>query len=62
MSCAHTISAVEPDPQSTEGCQECLEIGFTDCPPAPVPDLRKGQLLRLPYQHATALQEQSTTW
>ena len=30
MSCAHTITAEEIDPQSTEGCQECLQIGFRD--------------------------------
>jgi uncharacterized UBP type Zn finger protein len=30
MSCGHTVSAAEVEPQSTEGCQECLEIGFSD--------------------------------
>lgn len=30
MSCAHTMTAGEVDPQTTEGCQDCLQIGFTD--------------------------------
>jgi len=30
MSCAHTITADEITPQTTEGCQDCLKIGFTD--------------------------------
>jgi uncharacterized UBP type Zn finger protein len=56
MSCAHTVAAVEPEPQSTEGCQECLEIGFTDwvhlrlC----LTCGRVGCCDSSPYQHATA--------
>ena len=30
MSCEHIASSVQARPQSTEGCQECLAIGFTD--------------------------------
>jgi uncharacterized UBP type Zn finger protein len=56
MSCAHTITAEEIDPQSTEGCQDCLAIGFTDWV-----HLRLcltcgnvGCCDSSPYQHATA--------
>ncbi len=56
MSCAHTITADEIDPQSTEGCQDCLAIGFTDWV-----HLRLcltcgnvGCCDSSPYQHATA--------
>lgn len=56
MSCAHTITADEVEPQGTEGCQDCLQIGFTDwvhlrlC-------LTCGRVSccdSSPYQHATA--------
>jgi uncharacterized UBP type Zn finger protein len=30
MSCEHTIAADDPAPQTGEGCQECLAIGFRD--------------------------------
>jgi uncharacterized UBP type Zn finger protein len=30
MSCQHIINAQEHEPQSTEGCQACLEIGNTN--------------------------------
>lgn len=30
MTCAHLAEAGSPEPQSTEGCQDCLEIGATD--------------------------------
>jgi uncharacterized UBP type Zn finger protein len=56
MSCAHTITAEEADPRSTEGCQDCLAIGFTDWV-----HLRLcltcgnvGCCDSSPYQHATA--------
>ncbi len=29
MSCAHILNAAEVEPQTTEGCQECLAIGFS---------------------------------
>ena len=29
MSCVHLAEAGEPTPQSTEGCQDCLEEGTT---------------------------------
>jgi uncharacterized UBP type Zn finger protein len=30
MSCPHLDAATEVEPQTTEGCQECLEINFYD--------------------------------
>ena len=30
MSCPHLKEATEVEPQTTEGCQECLEINFRD--------------------------------
>jgi hypothetical protein len=30
MQCEHLSVATDPVPQTTEGCQECLEIGFRD--------------------------------
>lgn len=30
MSCAHLAEASEAEPQTTEGCQDCLAIGFTN--------------------------------
>jgi uncharacterized UBP type Zn finger protein len=29
MSCEHILASAEVEPQSTEGCQDCLAIGFT---------------------------------
>jgi uncharacterized UBP type Zn finger protein len=29
MTCSHLASSAEAAPQTIEGCQECLEIGFT---------------------------------
>ncbi len=61
MSCAHILNAADVTPQSTEGCQECLKIGFTDwvhlrlC-------LTCGQVGccdSSPYQHASAHFKQS---
>jgi uncharacterized UBP type Zn finger protein len=56
MSCAHTITADEVEPLTTEGCQDCLAIGFTDWV-----HLRLcltcgnvGCCDSSPYQHATA--------
>ncbi|RKR91430.1 ubiquitin-hydrolase Zn-finger-containing protein [Micromonospora pisi] len=30
MSCEHLAGAGQPEPQSTEGCQDCLESGHDD--------------------------------
>ncbi len=30
MSCPHLDAATEAEPQTTEGCQECLQINFYD--------------------------------
>lgn len=30
MSCAHLAEAGQPEPQSTDGCQDCLEAGHND--------------------------------
>lgn len=30
MNCAHLAEAGKPEPQSTEGCQDCLEGGHHD--------------------------------
>jgi uncharacterized UBP type Zn finger protein len=30
MSCAHLAEAAQPEPQSTDGCQDCLENGWSD--------------------------------
>ncbi|WP_326559641.1 UBP-type zinc finger domain-containing protein [Micromonospora sp. NBC_01796] len=30
MSCAHLAEAAKPEPQSTDGCQDCLENGWSD--------------------------------
>ena len=56
MSCEHIASSAQVEAQSTEGCQECLAIGFTDWV-----HLRLcltcgnvGCCDSSPYQHATA--------
>jgi uncharacterized UBP type Zn finger protein len=30
MSCTHLAAATKIEPQTTDGCQECLAIGFSD--------------------------------
>lgn len=30
MSCAHLAGAIAAEPQTTEGCQDCMAIGFTN--------------------------------
>ena len=30
MSCEHLAAAGDPEPQSTDGCQDCLALGLTD--------------------------------
>ena len=50
--CTHLDQIADVDPQTPAGCGECMKIGGTLAAPAPVPVLRRGQLLRLLAQQA----------